>query len=191
LALGPPRRHDELPKKVRYPRRHNGRRDSLAAGGRGVLAYVPRERYEVRDDVRGHSDLNPERREEWSLCKDFGAIFDLKLNSTRPATSAEYKGRKGLKIFPDDIIGKANIRHSRGNKSIYPDIKRGTKIHCWTVGRKVHIPKRKQYRYECTCACAARTVQYLSASDLLLGKRHGCLKCGHTRRPKWTGAINS
>ena len=156
-----------------------------------MLAYIPRERYEVRDDVRANDKVNPGRRQEWADCKERGTIYDLELNASRPATPAEYKGRKRFKIFPDDIIGKANIRHSKGNKSIYPDIELGTKIHSWTVGPKVYVPKRKQFRYECTCACAAQTVQYLSASDLLLGKRHGCLKCGHTRRPKWTGAINS
>ena len=147
-----------------------------------MIAYVPRERYEVRDEVRGNTELHPERRLEWAVCKERGAIFDLKLNSSRPATPAEYKRRSKFKIFPDDIIGKANIRYSKGNKSIYPDIELGTKIHNWTVGPKVYVPKRKQFRYECTCACAAKTVQYLSASDLLLGKRHGCLKCAYTRK---------
>ena len=148
----------------------------------GVLAYVPRERYEVRDDVRANDKVNPGRRQEWADCKERGTIYDLELNASRPATPAEYKGRKGFKVFPDDIIGKANVRHSKGNKSTYPDIEPGTEIGNWTVGPKVYIAKKHQYRYECTCGCEAKTVQYLRASDLLNGKRRGCQKCANRRK---------
>ena len=142
-----------------------------------MIAYVPRERYLERTNKNRVARWGPKERETWVRCGKYGAIYNADLDTTRPAEPAEYKRRAKFKVMPDDILGPVEVRNPRGNKSIHPDIKPRTKIHNWTVGPKVHIEGRSEFRYRCTCGCKHKTVSYLRANDLLAGRSHGCLKC--------------
>ena len=73
-----------------------------------MLAYAPRERYSMRPYFYNGPQAARRNREEWRLSRDYGVIYNLKSNTSRPATEEEYEREnnpdtKRLKIMPDDF----------------------------------------------------------------------------------------
>lgn len=56
-----------------------------------MIAYVPRKRYLERPGPSPHAarGVSQERIDEWEGMREFGAVYDLNNNSSRPATPEE------------------------------------------------------------------------------------------------------
>ena len=81
---------------------------NLKLRGLLMLAYVPRERYTMRPYFYNGPQAARRNREEWKLSRDYGVIYDLSNDSSRPATAEEYEREnnpetKRLKIVPDEF----------------------------------------------------------------------------------------
>ena len=81
---------------------------NLKLRGLVMLAYVPRERYSMRPYFYNGPQAARRNRTEWELSRDYGVIYNLSNDSSRPATAEEYEREnnpktKRLKIVPDEF----------------------------------------------------------------------------------------
>ena len=81
---------------------------NLKLRGLLMLAYVPRERYSMRPYFYNGPQAARRNRTEWELSRDYGVIYNLSNDSSRPATAEEYEREnnpetKRLKIVPDEF----------------------------------------------------------------------------------------
>ena len=81
---------------------------NLKLRGLVMLAYAPRERYSMRPYFYNGPQAARRNREEWKLSRDYGVIYNLSNDSSRPATAEEYEREnnpetKRLKIVPDEF----------------------------------------------------------------------------------------
>lgn len=71
-----------------------------------MIAYVPPYRYKGRNEPRpnkGSYGYSSERVRQWYQSRRYGAIYNLRDDTTRPATKEEYEKRDRYKIFPTDF----------------------------------------------------------------------------------------
>jgi len=73
-----------------------------------MLGYVPKKRYSMRPYFYNGPQAARRNRTEWELSRDFGVIYNLSNDSSRPATAEECEREsnpetKRLKIVPDEF----------------------------------------------------------------------------------------
>ena len=136
-----------------------------------MLGYAPKERYSMRPYFYNGPQAARRNRTEWKLSRDYGVIYNLSNDSSRPATAEECEREsnpetKRLKVIPDEFLGLKREDHA-GRKPKYP---MGYK---WGKYEVVGYRKGDKAAYIIRCCCGAERRTNGSA----MTRRRSCRNC--------------